>query len=92
MVGQLVTTGRSPSTPAVRAAALAALVLLAGCAGRDRIVQVPCRPGALASYSAAEQLAMADALDQVGDASPLRRAMEDYGVLRAELRALHACW
>lgn len=79
----------------MRLAALGLLVLLAGCAGcagQDRVVQVPCRPGALASYSAAEQLAMADALDQVGDASPLRRAMEDYGVLRAELRALHACW
>ena len=91
MVGQLVAGGRHGS-PAVRAAALAALVLLAGCAGRDRIVQVPCRPGALAAYSPAEQSAMADALDQAGDASPLRRAMEDYGVLRAELRALHACW
>lgn len=76
----------------MRAAALVVLALLAGCAGQDRVAQVPCRPGALASYSAAEQLAMADALDQVGDASPLRRAMEDYGVLRAELRALHACW
>lgn len=76
----------------MRLAALGLLVLLAGCAGRDRVAQVPCRPGALASYSAAEQIAMADALDQVGDASPLRRAMEDYGVLRAELRALHACW
>jgi len=76
----------------VRAAALVVLALLAACAERERIVQIPCRPGALATYSAAEQLAMADALDQVGDASPLRRAMEDYGVLRAELRALHACW
>lgn len=91
MVGRVVAGGRHGS-PAVRVAALAALVLLAGCAGRDRIVQVPCRPGALAAYSPAEQLAMADALDQAGDASPLRRAMEDYGVLRAELRALRACW
>ena len=76
----------------MKPAALVALALLAGCAGRDRVVQVPCRPGALAAYSPAEQIAMADALDQVGDASPLRRAMEDYGALRAELRALHACW
>jgi hypothetical protein len=91
VVGRLVTGGRH-GAPAVRPAALVLLALLAGCAGQDRVVQVPCRPGALATYSAAEQLAMADALDQVGDASPLRRAMEDYGVLRAELRALHACW
>lgn len=76
----------------MRAAALVALALLAACAERERIVQIPCRPGTLAAYSPAEQIAMADALDQVGDASPLRRALEDYGALRAELRALHACW
>jgi len=67
---------------------LVAGVLLAACAApaADWGPQQPC-PVMLREYSAAEQRRVADLLDAGAVPDPLPRWIDDYGRLRAEVRA-----
>lgn len=74
--------------------ALLALPLLAGCAGQsaERVILRPCSPMPVVAYSAAQQDAMADALEQTRADHPLRAAMEELRQWRIAGRVLTLCW
>lgn len=71
-----------------------AALLLAGCAGQpaERVILRPCSPMPVAAYSAADQAAMADVLEQTRADHPLRAAMEELRQWRIAGRVLTLCW
>ena len=77
----------------MRRVILAAL-LLAGCAGSpaERVILRPCSPLPVVPYSAAQQDAMADVLEQTRADHPLRAAMEELRQWRIAGRVLTLCW
>lgn len=78
----------------MRWAILPAALLLPSCAilaPRERIVLQPCNPVPLAVYSRDDQARLARELAGLGDDAMARRAIEDGGVLRAQLRLFDAC-
>lgn len=77
----------------MRRAILAAL-LLTGCAGSpaERVILRPCSPMPVVPYSAAQQDAMADVLEQTRADHPLRAAMEELRQWRIAGRVLTLCW
>jgi hypothetical protein len=64
---------------------LALLVVLAGCAPGPVPVTVVCLPQA--TYTPAEQRAMADAVEALPEGSPLVGVVVDYGKMRAANKA-----
>ena len=74
--------------------ALLAALLLAGCAGSpsERVILRPCSPMPVVPYSAAQQDAMADVLEQTRADHPLRAAMEELRQWRIAGRVLTLCW
>lgn len=74
--------------------AILAALLLAGCAGQpaERVILRPCSPMPVAPYSAADQSAMADVLEQTRADHPLRAAMEELRQWRIAGRVLTLCW
>lgn len=78
----------------MRWAILPALALLPACGlltPRERIVLRPCNPASLAVYSGDEQARLARELAGLGDDTMARRAIEDGGALRAQLRLFEGC-
>lgn len=74
--------------------ALIAALLLTGCAGQpaERVILRPCSPMPVAPYTAAQQDAMADVLEQTRADHPLRAAMEELRQWRIAGRVLTLCW
>ena len=78
----------------MRWAILPALALLPACGlltQRERVVLVPCSPVDLTTYSRDDQARLARELAGLGPDTMARRAIEDAGGVRAQLRIIHRC-